>query len=65
MIERDPETRQFKKVVFIDFGLSKIILPGERLLDCCGTPAFVAPEVLDQKGYGMQVDIWSAGCILY
>merc|ERR1719513_274836 len=31
----------------------------------CGTPAFVAPEVLRQELYGTQVDMWSLGTILY
>lgn len=34
-----------------DFGLSKISFPNEMLVDSCGTPAYVAPEVLAKKGY--------------
>jgi serine/threonine protein kinase len=34
-----------------DFGLSKIVIPNEKMFDSCGTPAYVAPEVLNKRGY--------------
>mmetsp|Transcript_6026 Transcript_6026/g.18162 ORF Transcript_6026/g.18162 Transcript_6026/m.18162 type:complete len:512 (+) Transcript_6026:39-1574(+) len=47
-----------------DFGLSARFKPGERLHDACGTPLFVAPEVL-KKDFDEKGDIWSIGVILY
>lgn len=49
----------------VDFGLSKIIGPNESSLDPFGTLSYVAPEVLLQKPYGKEVDLWSLGIIIY
>ncbi|KAK6476026.1 serine/threonine-protein kinase PLK1-like [Huso huso] len=49
-----------------DFGLAtKIEYDGERKKTLCGTPNYIAPEVLCKKGHSFEVDIWSLGCILY
>ena len=49
-----------------DFGVSKCVKKGERLVEQCGTPAYIAPEILRDKGYeGFGVDVWSAGVALY
>ena len=49
-----------------DFGVGKMIHDKEILLDQCGTPAYIAPEILLNKGYdGFGVDVWSSGIVLY
>ncbi|KAG6691582.1 hypothetical protein I3842_10G070200 [Carya illinoinensis] len=47
-----------------DFGLSVFIEKGKVYRDIVGSAYYVAPEVL-QRSYGKEIDIWSAGVILY
>ncbi|KAJ3324240.1 hypothetical protein HDV06_000279 [Boothiomyces sp. JEL0866] len=53
------------RVKISDFGLSKIFKDTDILKTACGTPGYVAPEILKKKGYGPQVDMWSLGVITY
>ena len=48
-----------------DFGLSKMVLPTEKMDAACGTLSYVAPEVLTKQGYGKEADLWSIGVILF
>jgi len=48
-----------------DFGLSKVLSDEEMMKTACGTPGYVAPEVLGYVGYGKEVDVWSIGVISY
>jgi serine/threonine protein kinase len=55
-----------KGVKICDFGVSKIIKKGQVIQEQCGTPAYLAPEIIIDKGYeGFFVDIWSLGVLLY
>ncbi|XP_036005493.1 serine/threonine-protein kinase DCLK1 isoform X4 [Fundulus heteroclitus] len=46
-----------------DFGLATIV--NGPLYAVCGTPTYVAPEIVAETGYGLKVDIWAAGVITY
>lgn len=49
-----------------DFGLAtRIEYEGERKKTLCGTPNYIAPEILLKKGHSYEVDIWSIGCVMY
>ncbi|XP_043236979.1 serine/threonine-protein kinase PLK1-like [Amphibalanus amphitrite] len=49
-----------------DFGLAtRVDYTGERKRTLCGTPNYIAPEILAKKGHSFEVDVWSIGCILY
>ncbi|XP_072240990.1 serine/threonine-protein kinase DCLK2 isoform X2 [Leuresthes tenuis] len=46
-----------------DFGLATVVQG--PLYTVCGTPTYVAPEIIAESGYGLKVDIWAAGVITY
>lgn len=54
-----------------DFGFAIQLEPEQRLSDLCGTPGYLAPEILtcsmydNMPGYGMEVDMWACGVILF
>ena len=49
-----------------DFGLSKENIIGSKdAKSICGTPEYLAPEMLNKEGYGKAVDWWMFGSILY
>ena len=48
-----------------DFGLATEVRRSEKLSFICGTATYVAPEIITGNGYGVEVDIWAAGIIIY
>ena len=47
-----------------DFGLARFV-QNELATTACGTPNYVAPEIIEGHGYGKEVDVWSIGVIIY
>lgn len=57
----DPDS----SIKIVDFGLGKVIGEANVMFTACGTPGYVAPEILRGESYTTKVDIWSLGVILY
>jgi len=48
-----------------DFGLARYVTPEGMASTTCGTPGYVAPEIIAQQKYGKECDYWSIGIVLY
>lgn len=48
-----------------DFGLSKVVMVGEKSYTFCGTPEYLAPEIYQNKGHDADCDWWSLGALIY
>jgi len=59
------KSSESNEIKIADFGLSKILGPDSMMQTACGTPIYVAPEVLKGDGYDKEVDLWSVGVIMY
>lgn len=55
------------QVKIADFGLAKVVTEANNMKTACGTPGYVAPEILagSPDGYNEKVDVWSLGVITY
>lgn len=54
-----------KNIKIADFGFAKKVTSSKCLLTQCGTPGYVAPEILHGVPYGVKADMWSLGVITY
>jgi len=54
-------------ICMTDFGISKegLASDNDRTATFCGTPEYLAPEVLEGNGYGKAIDWWSFGTLMY
>lgn len=52
-------------IKIIDFGLAKILKNEEETMTYCGTPEYLAPEVISHKGHHKSVDWWAVGILIY
>ena len=59
-----PPLKEEKQIVKLcDFGLA--VDARQYLTEVCGSPSYVAPEILRMDNYGLPVDVWSCGVVLY
>jgi len=59
------QNHEVKELKIIDFGFAKLVNEGSKVSETCGTPNYVAPEVLRGCGYEKSADIFSLGVIMY
>ncbi|KAL8594155.1 hypothetical protein ACOMHN_018095 [Nucella lapillus] len=69
LMAQNPEDENDKLHIKVtDFGLSVVkggVTPDSMMQDFCGTPIYMAPEILDNKTYSQQCDVWAMGIIMY
>lgn len=54
-----------QRVKLIDFGFAIALAPGSKLNVFCGTPSYMAPEIVNKKEYTFPVDTWALGILLF
>lgn len=60
------ENRSRSVVRLVDFGFAVVLRDGRRCKTVCGSPAYMAPEIVNNKPYaGPPVDVWALGGLLY
>ena len=52
-------------ICLTDFGLAKILEQNEQAYSFCGTPEYLAPEIIEEKGHSFPVDWWALGILTY
>ena len=52
-------------VKIIDYGLAKMLKGDEMAMSYCGTPEYLAPEMITHSGHDMNVDWWAIGILIY
>ncbi|KAF8306917.1 Pkinase-domain-containing protein, partial [Clavulina sp. PMI_390] len=65
LLTEDSTRRGTMLIKIADFGLSNQWSDGDWLKTGCGTPHYAAPEIIQGQLYGVEVDVWSSGAILY
>ena len=58
-------TNEYASIRLGDFGLTKALAEKDRTYTMCGTPEYMAPEIIVGQGYGRSVDFWALGMVIY
>ncbi|XP_076837710.1 death-associated protein kinase 2-like isoform X1 [Brachyhypopomus gauderio] len=59
------KSAEHPEIKIIDFGLAQRLTPGEEYRSLCGTPQYIAPEVVNYDPLSVATDMWSIGVITY
>ena len=51
-------------IKLVDFGFAKVLKEGDKTYTSCGTPNYMAPEIVQKCGHDKTVDIWVLGVLL-
>ena len=57
--------RDNKTLKVFDFGLAKHMPPGAVDRCACGSPLYMAPEVINRERYSLPIDVWSIGVLVH
>ena len=52
-------------IKIIDYGLAKMLSEDQEATSFCGTPEYLAPEMIEQSGHDKTVDWWALGVLIY
>eukprot|EP01022_Parablepharisma_sp_SALTPOND_P004493 TRINITY_DN1203_c0_g1_i10.p1 TRINITY_DN1203_c0_g1~~TRINITY_DN1203_c0_g1_i10.p1 ORF type:complete len:446 (+),score=48.92 TRINITY_DN1203_c0_g1_i10:1202-2539(+) len=61
LLELDETKQHIVTLKLADFGLSLVLEPGNKVFAPCGTPVYVAPEIIRREGCDHQADLWNLG----
>ncbi|XP_017046504.1 serine/threonine-protein kinase DCLK1 [Drosophila ficusphila] len=64
LLRFSPDSEELETIKITDFGMATYYR-GSKLYSCCGTPCYMAPELITESGYDYQVDSWSLGVTLF
>lgn len=57
--------RRLLSTLILDFGFARFLSNSQTKFAICGSPLYMAPEILLKNKYDARVDLWSVGVIMY